>query len=118
MTDIHTAFAPIVVRTRYAGPTNTRGARIIASLWLHEERLAYTIVPYAHELDQTGSHWKGVCAVLRKVRPDIEPRVVEDASSVVTRSCIPGDESAYLWSISHPSPLCDDLLRAIREDVE
>lgn len=50
------------ILTRYLGPTNTRGARIVASA----EGVARLTVGYPHELDSEAAHAKAAEALANK----------------------------------------------------
>jgi hypothetical protein len=51
------------ITTRYAGPTNSRGARIIAT----DEDGNRVTIPYPHELDRDDGHTKAALALCTKM---------------------------------------------------
>jgi hypothetical protein len=54
------------IRTKYCGPTNTRGSRIQASC---EAKTIY--VPYDHALNRDGNH-RAACEELMRVMAEVE----------------------------------------------
>jgi hypothetical protein len=55
----------IAIQTKYLGPTNSRGARIIASA----KRFKVTI-PFPYELEYVAGHFKAVEALVDKYQLD------------------------------------------------
>lgn len=55
----------IAIQTKYLGPTNSRGARIIASA-----KGFKVSIPYPYELDGVASHFKAVKALIDKNKLD------------------------------------------------
>ena len=57
----------LAIETRYAGLTDTRGSRIIATCRRDSETVFRTVVPYDHGCDCLGAHYQGALACLRKI---------------------------------------------------
>lgn len=83
---------PIAIHTKYIGPSNTKGARVKATIRRDNKTLWAVIVPFDHALNCEERHALAARALLRKHAPALLEESISCAGSTL-------DNLGYVFTV-------------------